>query len=815
MDDGEDGEINDPSSTTSATKPTTAADPHDTLAPVPLTADNQDRKSPSSEAQEEPATASLQANVEQTTTITDTTLSSQPQGLPPKPETSLTAKQSSFPPRSLRQEKRDIADHSQNGRPLHSLPNRPDSLPTSSRNSEQRTDERYGDRAIRNARDLRSAEYGRSERLTSDRERPNDRNNHGPQPRGYDRPSDRPPPYSDRERPEQSWGGEKNVSTRAHHDNRAPVDERHGGSHSRDPRPLQREERPERSVRERQFPEASESLRNGEPQGRSSRDSSMVTPKSTVTHHPDRVATLHGAQDPDRGYSNLHSDRRVEPSRYDSHPNSERGSRAASPARRDDYRSSRYDQSHREERVSENHRLPGDLLRKQDDFRTPTGPRTDRAGEGPPASQSERFRDTMRAPSSSGPLADPNHGRLNQDAHSAHRQQESQYGRLNADTPSGPRVPNGIVQATARGSARNINAPQSNINTQIPQSSQSSLQSPSVPDRYAPTGPSSNRGPPRNASTNFARPPTASSTAPSTPTVESPDVSGVHPDRLKAIQSSVTVPPPNPIPSTNQNNLSTASTTTPVGPRGPNHNPPPSPMGASRPPGGPPTGPSYPSNSDRNRSDKRFAGIQNVLQQAGGANGSERPNQGSSIRGRGGRNNISNNIIPSPSSSGPPSATPTHNRPEPYQQPRTDLFATKVSNNHGSGSLPHPDDDDTNNSRGSRRDGSDRRSTRHRSSRSHSRDRLTSNPLLHPLPSSMPPAGRDENRGPRRGEDHGGRGGSSGGGGGHGYGDARDREGFRQGGWGKERERREEDWGEREEGGAVEVGTVAGVGMEV
>ena len=798
VDDGEDGEINDPSSTASATRLTAAANAHDNLDPSSSGSDNQTMKGPNLETQGEPekvATTSPQSKVEQ---APDTKSPSQPQGLPAKPETNMATEKSSVPPRPSRPEKRDFADHSQNGRPLHSLPNRPDSLPMSSRSSEQWADERHGDRTFRNTRDLRSAEHGRTDRPTSDRERLSDRNNHGPQSRGYDRPLERPPPFGERERLEQSWGGEKNMSSRAHHDNRAPIDDRYGGSHSRDARPSQREERPDRTLRDRPFPEALESLRNGESQGRSSRDSSMAAPKSAVTHHPDRLSLIPGAQDPDRSYSNTHPDRRAEPPRFNSHPNSERGSRAASPARRDDYRTSRYDQSHREERFSsENHRLPGDLPRRQDDSRTPTGPRTDRTADGPSSSQSDRSRDTMRAPPSSGPPADPNHGRLNQEKLAAHRQQESQYGRLNADTPSGPRVPNGMAPATARGGARNVNAPQPNINSQTSQSGQTSLPSPSVPDRHAPTGPSSNRGPPRNGSTSFARPPPASSIAPSTPIPESPDVSGVHPDRLKAIQSNVTVPPSNPLPQSNQNNPPPVSATTPVGPRGPNHNQPPSPMGASRPPGGPPTGPSYPINNDRNRSDKRFAGIQNVLQQAGGANGSERPNQGTGIRGRGGRNNnITNNNISSPSTSGP--SDPALNRPDPSQQPRPDLFTNKPSNNHGSGPLPHPDDD-PNHLRGSRRDASDRRSTRHHESRSHSQDRHTSNPLP-PPPSSMPPLGRDDNRGPRRGDDHRGRGASGGGGGGqHAYGDSRDRDGPRQGLGSKERERREEEWGGRGE----------------
>ncbi|MCJ1379290.1 THO complex subunit 2 [Xylographa soralifera] len=431
---------------------------------------------------------------------------------------------------------------------------------------------------------------------------------------------------------------------------------------------------------------------------------------------------------------------------------SQRSSRTSSPTRRDDHRSSRHDQRmHEDRRDPESRRIPEDNpslhSSRYEDTHPPTGPRTDRPNEGPSHTQNERFRDSMRAPLANTQPIDSGHGRLNSTSNNNSRQQDLQYGRLNADVPSGPRISNGTHVPAVRNGARSVslqNQPSNNNGSAV---SQGSLPSPTTNDWQAPMGPASNRAPLRTSAP-FVRPPPASTSTPSTPIAESPDVAGVHPDRLKAIQDTNPTDLPNTIHQPSNPPPSTASNYPPAGPRAPYNNQPSSPVAPSRLSQTAPTGPSFPG-SDRNRGDKRFAGLQNVLQQASGPNGgSDRSFQGTSIRGRGGRMNNFPNSVSSPTTSGPPTPlVPRQDQPSSRQDTfppaRADLFANRTTS--GAGTPQHPEEDLAH-SRGPWRD-NEHHSSRHHSSRSHSRDR-------HGATNQPPqPTGRENDRPSRHGEE--------------------------------------------------------------
>ena len=481
--------------------------------------------------------------------------------------------------------------------------------------------------------------------------------------------------------------------------------------------------------RERQSNEQQHHLRT-DFQGQSMREPPMAPPRSNIVQHPERAALIQAQEH--QSLNNQHPDRRSEPSRYDGF--SERNSRGTSPTRNDERRPPR-----RDDRLSIDGRRPDDGTyshsSRYGESHLPTGPRTDRpVGSGPPGSN-DRFREAMKESAAIPPI-DPNIGRLSQDS-AHHGRQESQYGRLKApvEIPSGPRLSNGNHPPPLR-AGRNVSAPQSQNNPQPQNSSQSMHPTSPVVDKQAPTGPSSVRGATRSSTNPFPRPePSSAASAVS----EAQDTADVHPDRLKVIQERS---PPRNAPPIQVNTarkpsqpLSAVSVPTPLGPRGPGTQLP-SPVGPSPTSRGPPpTGPSF--GNERNRGDKRFAGIQTMLQQSSTPNGTDRSGQGASIRGRGGRANHVN--LPSPSASGPP--TPSVGRPEPYP-PRGDLFAGRSS---GPSTPPQMEEDLT---YGRRRGGrempreGERRSERHRTGRSRSRENAPG-----PL---MPP--REEERLPRREE---------------------------------------------------------------
>lgn len=619
---------------------------------------------------------------------------------------------------------------SANGRVQHSLPSRPESLP--SRAGDHRVAERPGDRGPRDlARDSRFPDRGRSDRPGDpSRDRAPDYNVPGPYTRGYDQGNDRAH-ISDRTRTDPGWGDEKLLPARP------GLDDRHVGSR-RDPRPPSRGERIERPPRDRSLNEPPHHLSRADFPGQQMREAAMAPPRSNIPQHPERAALIQGSQDQHQTLNSHHSDRRPDASRYENFSDFERNSRAASPTRSDDRRPLR-----RDDRPVDGRRPNDDGTHvhssRYGESHFPTGPRTDHSvGSGPPGSN-DRFREAMKVESATIQPVDDNVGRLSQDPNSHGRQRESQYGRLNpaAEIPSGPRLSNGNHPTSSVRGTRTVSAPQPQVNSK-PQSS-SHVVPPTSPgvDKQAPTGPASVRGGLRS-SVSFPRPDPASSAAPA-PAGETPDTAGVHPDRLKAMQGHAGSAPGG-LPQIQVNTvrvasqpLSAVSIPTPVGPRAPGTQLS-SPIGPAPTGRGPPTGPSY--SSDRNRGDKRFAGIQNMLQQSSAPNGPERSGQGASIRGRGGRaNHVS---IPSPSASGPP--TPSVARPEPYP-PRADLFAGRSS---APSTQPYVEEDlaygrGRRAGRDIQRDG-ERRSERHRNNRSRSRDNL---------PGPLMPT-RDEERPPRR-----------------------------------------------------------------
>jgi len=567
---------------------------------------------------------------------------------------------------------------SANGRVQHNLPSKPDVVQL--RPVDHRMPPRPADRGSNeHKRDPRFPEHG-GHRDTL-RERGAERSASGAHSYGPERPSER----------EKALPG------------RSVFDDRHGGpSHPRNGRIPPRDDRSEQPPNDRPYPEPHASRRDGEASGLQGRDSAMPPPRSNITHHPDRAALIQGSQGHDRLRPAINAaGRPAEPPRPD-HGHPDRTSRGPSPVRGEDRRPPQYESRRDDRAPSDGRRAIDEAARPHrahlEEPHAPTGPRTGRTASAA-AMHPDRFRESMK-PLALAPAVDPNHGRLTNDSNFS-KQGESQYGRLNLDNdiPSGPRLPNGN-QPPAR-SGRNISAPQPQINTQLAAaSSQNQLTASPVQERQIPSGPS--RGSPRKPAP-FPQH-IATNSAPSTPVAQSPETAGIHPDRLRALQGSGVIASENP-PQSQGRGLRQPPPPVSIpasgGPRGLN-NQLSSPIGPSANRGGPPTGPAM--SNDRSGRDKRFAGIQNMLQQ-------ERSGQGASIRGRGGRANNVN--AASPVTSGPPKPS----LPRPDQPPaREDLFAGRP--NGGAPQQPEDDQYGRGGRRGGPRDGprdAERRSGRHRS----------------------------------------------------------------------------------------------------
>ncbi|CZR64071.1 related to regulatory protein RLR1 [Phialocephala subalpina] len=386
-----------------------------------------------------------------------------------------------------------------------SLPSRPDA-PIPSRDLLDRHPSRHNDR--RDGRDSRLPDArGMDRSITRPGDRPSDRPGDRPReypsgdrraaepaPRDFGRSSDRAP---ERERtrpdPPPRWTAD---SARDNHDRST-----NGTRISNDGR-LSRDMPPPRPSADRGPPAGTERM-------------PLVNPDRQELINPDRAALI--SSDKDVGRSE--SPRR---GRDDAR---ERGSRPQSPRRhaseKDHFDSRRDDRTARNGPVDTHTSSRG---RGDESQPPPAGPRSDRAADRDRAPPNDRssFQPSQTLPRNMG----LDHGRLNVNSR---QQPDPNFGRLNStpvsDIPSGPRDRN------SHGN-RPVNTPASRRDVRpvdIPR--------PPTPEKQPPTGPAGNR-PRRTASGQFDPAITTGASAPSTPAVASP-ATGIHPDRLKAIGSSV------------------------------------------------------------------------------------------------------------------------------------------------------------------------------------------------------------------------------------------------------------------------------------
>ncbi|KAL8703355.1 MAG: hypothetical protein Q9201_003468 [Fulgogasparrea decipioides] len=569
--------------------------------------------------------------------------------------------QASIPPRP--EAIRTISSPVTNGRLQHSLPDRPE--PPTSRPGQPRMPERLGDRPLR--------ESGRDQRF------PNGSSNDG-RPRMSDRDIPGQP-----SRVHQPPHGRGQMDHRDRSDQPLPdgrsrqeLDDRRGGPVRPDTYGHGDLQQP--YPREGQYAGQRPAV-DPKPPVTAPRDIAMPPPSSGIPQHPDRAALIQANRSTDQSFpNNQHLDRRSETPRRDEYSISGRSSRAASPTRSDDRRPLRSD--NRRDLRHDDRPPPADRPNfsdsthshpsRYDEGHPPAGPRTDRPSNFGQPGLNER-REWIKPSPSTKPVVDPNHGRLNQDSNYGGQQPE-QYGRLSSgsEVPSGPRLANG--NAPPSRNLRNASAPQPQINTRPTQGNALTAppQSPTK-DRQAPTGPASRRDLSKHST--WTRQDAANdNSAQSTPATEAQDTAGIHPDRLKALHGMSNPPPPSQNPNSIQAQGNMGRPLAPqrqqpapvTVPRGPS-----SQQTLSSPAGpsptanrGPPTGPG--------RSDKRFAGIQGVLQQTNNTpNGLDRGGQGASIRGRGGR--LDNNVNPHSSST---NSGPQRSDQFPH---REDLFAGRSS----------------------------------------------------------------------------------------------------------------------------------------
>ncbi|KAI1007657.1 hypothetical protein K3495_g574 [Podosphaera aphanis] len=276
--------------------------------------------------------------------------------------------------------------------------------------------------------------------------------------------------------------------------------------------------------------------------------------------------------------------------------------------------------------------------RKEDGLPPPAGPRSDRSNDRERSSATERSQ--FPPPPALPTFIPPDHARINLPTG---QQADPNFGRLNpaqssADIPSGPRDV-WISRGNRMGSAPSRHDNRMAVETHRPP----------TPERQPPTGPSSrhHRRGGSNGPADSVNP--ASIPLPMTPSTLSP-VSGIHPDRLKSLGTSIIQhtpahqPPPihpdrlrvlgeTPIqPSPNQSNR--PRTQTPITPT---LGPPSGPKGSISTSSGPasnsltaPTGPASASERAARGTRRQLAGINTMLQQAGQQSNSDRSN----IRGR-------------------------------------------------------------------------------------------------------------------------------------------------------------------------------------
>ncbi|CBF86420.1 hypothetical protein AN2226.2 [Aspergillus nidulans FGSC A4] len=376
--------------------------------------------------------------------------------------------------------------------------------------------------------------------------------------------------------------------------------------------------------------------RPGRPRPADSREN-LSGQRSGPQTHPDRADLIHDVSDrPGDGY------RRGEPLRQ------EREDRRSLPTR--PLTPPKLDLPNRPER------FPSDIRKPASNTQPP--PRGEEMPRGPRSDRPPRTPMEGPDPRDSVPGSDLPVGR-------------SRQADLMSDIPSGPRS----RTAPGRG-GRNPPAPHPSAG---PPGS-----GPAVNDRPPPTGPG------RQGMRNDDPPADTLS-----PTAERLEASGIHPDRLKALQgqtsdnahgssprSGLSGPPPIIPPSGPRGGLGAGSGSSPVT-RGP--------------PGGPGFG------GERGRGDKRFANLNNMLQQSGSP--SDR-GPGPTSRGRG-----TNRQPATPRVQSPQATRPQHSGPEEGPRPgvstesKTDLFAGRPSGypegdahsrSRPGGSGRHEPTDDTN-----------------------------------------------------------------------------------------------------------------------
>ncbi|KAH8667373.1 transcription factor/nuclear export subunit protein 2-domain-containing protein [Tricladium varicosporioides] len=529
------------------------------------------------------------------------------------------AAQNSMPPRPDLSRVPNSAD-----RGPHNLPSRPDA-PFPGRHLIDRS--RQPDRRdIREPRDSRPPDSGRIDR-PGDRPRdypPNDRRSGEPLPRDFGRSSDRHA-GSDRERgrpePPPRWT------------------------------PDSARENLERTVN------ANRAIDNS---GRLSRENGMPPPRSSgissdraSATNPDRLPPINADRadiiNPERAARISYQPSPAEsPRRPREDTREHTSSRPQSPRRHN------HDRDHDSRRDEGLNRGGPDMQsssrsRVDDVLPPPAGPRGDRPSDrGNERNDRLAFQPTPTPPR---PI-DLDHGRLNA---SGRQQADPNFGRLNSgpsqDIPSGPR------DRSSRGN-RTSSGPRRDGRTDIPR--------PPTPEKQPPTGPSSGRHPRRSASGQFDSPLNGPSSMPTTPSIpvaappvhpdrlkqlppqaippprvassstpitpSGPPAGGVHPDRIRIIDSETPNKPPFP---QNQGNNNRGRPNIPAVVTG---GPPSGPKGSQSSPImsgsnglAPPTGPASATERAARGGRRQLAGINTMLQQAGQQNGPERMN----VRGRG------------------------------------------------------------------------------------------------------------------------------------------------------------------------------------
>ena len=511
----------------------------------------------------------------------------------------------------------------------HQLPSRPEQLP---RRGNERGPERARDpQARRDGRSTQREDYGRLDRPTdlsrSDVNGDDARPEQSPSRRGRGRTPERSA-YPGYERSEHMSSSTRDRPAE-HGPRPMPRDTRASGTRTGGRVPSGYDvsrERPSDHSREFQPPL--------EKRTRISPPPSMGPPESIPSQqsdnrslaHPDRAAHIQQPQPPSRPSSNpraadaprmaddrmsmnperaalisgeLHQDSRPRDSPRDRPPrHGEKDRRSSYEV--DDYHHGRQDFD------GHHHGVPSGSRDRRDEVGPPpSGPRGSRRSE------RELFEGGVPPRSSS----DQNTSRLAQDYPQPRPAQDPNYGRLNAqaDVPSGPRGRG--TPGSGRG-GRNFTAPQPSINTRIA-NNEAGMPSPAAqtPTRsYRDRMPSQFERPPPTTPHSTTQTPTTDHTAAS-------DLSSVHPSRLGRVQPSPirTETPSYPNPP-QQSPASASGMHPPSGPRmqhassAQSYPPTEGPNGGRNVPTGPSSGPT----NERQRNEARkFAGMQDVLSQAG------------------------------------------------------------------------------------------------------------------------------------------------------------------------------------------------------